>query len=672
MARIRPSLHSLPLELIEEVIIISTLLGNTRAAATLARTCRKLHTLVYRQEHHCHLWRQMFLVLFDDPRPARAVRTYGRAPRPPIDSSNNGKGKLKNRPAAQCFPWEGEYKLRIWTESFILRRTRPPPLSCCPSSPDVSRDLPSTDDDEELVSTVLETLLRVISTAAPLPYDTLVRIASRYKSYCPTQPHPIFSPLFIAAHARPCPCPVLGSRNTTWLARVLAYGLPHALMSRLTAFDEDGLVNVHKEPVKWDGLLAKLVAQIGLMATPSAERSPLDTGLYTPLMAGSANANADTGAISLGVTTDCGGISSISKAPIGTSVMEIDPEAEGDDDDADDRDEALTQVCWSADNLSSDDGEDQDFVPQPEGENEDESASDQESESVIDGDEVLSTTGTSATTLQDGLRRLARIRVYNMAYLRPSRAFGPFLPPNTQNSSSSNTQKPGSSTAKGENDEDAIGSPSIVAPPVPPIPDTNFFLRALAGAVDGTDLDDIDSLLLVEDADDGGGDNDDNNDERDVDANGDADVTATATADGSPPSESPEGGRSVPSSTTPASPIVATTPFGSGARWTYVSEIPGDQLRFDWAWIAAARQVIELNLRDLLISRHQGVLRALLSLDGLRSCSAPGFPPVAPPEALYGDEHEGECGPVFEDGEGWDWAGVEGQWRCVVPAALRR
>jgi hypothetical protein len=100
----------------------------------------------------------------------------------------------------------------------------------------------------------------------------------------------------------------------------------------------------------------------------------------------------------------------------------------------------------------------------------------------------------------------------------------------------------------------------------------------------------------------------------------------------------------------------------------YPPDIPGDQLpHFDWAWIAAARLVIELNLRDLLsMERHQGVLRAFLSLHGLRSCSAPVFP-AAPPEAMAADKCEGEGGQTFKDGEGWDWAGVEGQWRCVIP-----
>jgi hypothetical protein len=107
-------------------------------------------------------------------------------------------------------------------------------------------------------------------------------------------------------------------------------------------------------------------------------------------------------------------------------------------------------------------------------------------------------------------------------------------------------------------------------------------------------------------------------------------------------------------------------PAGSSdTRGTHSPGVPPDNqlLRFDWAWIAAARQVIELNLRNLLKSdRHQDVLRAFLSLEGLRSCSVPGFPPAAPEVG----ESEGEDGRTFRDGEGWDWAGVEGQWRCVI------
>jgi hypothetical protein len=79
MALLQPSLRSLPLELIEEIIVTTTLLGDTRAAATLSRTCRSFRALVYHQFSK-HLWREMFLVVFDNPFLARDVRTHGRAP----------------------------------------------------------------------------------------------------------------------------------------------------------------------------------------------------------------------------------------------------------------------------------------------------------------------------------------------------------------------------------------------------------------------------------------------------------------------------------------------------------------------------------------------------------------------------------------------------------------
>ncbi|KAI9448947.1 hypothetical protein F5148DRAFT_689554 [Russula earlei] len=454
--RIRPSFRSLPPELIEEIIITSTLLGDTRAAATLARTCRWFRVLVYHQMHK-HLWRELFLVVFDDPRPGRTVRTRGGAPwSPQIDLDNKGKVKIKNRLAAHDFPWEHEYKLRIWTESFILRRTRPPPPGSPSPSPSFPPDLPCTDDD---IYTVLETLLRVILTAAPLPYDTLACMASHFQTCSPPHPHPIFSPLFVAAHAHQAL--VMSSRNTTWLAHVLAHGLPRILMVS----------------VKWDGLLAKFVAQVGLM-TPfnnSAAEPPHDPELISPL---TADADAD----------GCGSVScGLEKS---TSVIEDEGGGDGDCDEL----ETYHSGVQDAGDLSSDD-DDSDFVPQPEDGST--SESDEERISDIDGDEVLGTTATPATTPQDGVRRLARVRVYNMAYLRPSRAFGPFLPLNTHDASSSPaTSNPGSSTLERE---DTTRSPSIVVPPVPAIPDTNFFLRALAGAVDGSDFDGNESLLFFDD-----------------------------------------------------------------------------------------------------------------------------------------------------------------------------
>jgi hypothetical protein len=385
MPHFQPSLSSLPPELIEEIIIISTLLGDARAPSTLAQTCRPFRTLVYHQLHK-HLWREMFLILFDDPRPALDVRALGSAPMPQqLNPTNKGKGKLKSHLSSHDFPWEDEYKLRIWAEPFILRRTQPP-LSG-PSSPrdDASSDLPSTDAE---LYTVLDTLLRVVLTAAPLPYDELASMASDCRARSLPHPHPIFSPLLLAAHA--LPAHVLGSRNISWLGRVLAHGLPRVIMVRLSAFDENGKIDVQKNPVEWDDLLAKLIARIGLM---------------TPIKG----------------------------------------------------------ITCSADQS--------DHTEVGHGDN------DEERESDVDDDEVL---GTSATTSQDDVRRLARVRVFNMSYLSPSRSFGPFLPPEIHHlSGSSPVAQNLGLMAVAEEEEVPLASLESSSLPVPPIPDTSLNLDSI-------------------------------------------------------------------------------------------------------------------------------------------------------------------------------------------------
>ena len=201
MSHFRSSLRLLPPELIEEIIILCTLLGDVRAPSTLAQTCRAFRTLIYHQVHK-HLWREIFLILFDDPRPAHEVRAHGRAPQQfRLNPTNKGKGKSKYYFASHDFPWEDEYKMRIWTESFILRRTRPP-LSGSFSPREARPDLPSTHAE---LYTILETLLRVILTAAPLPYHALANMASRCPPRSPPHPQPIFSPVLIVEHSHPTP-----------------------------------------------------------------------------------------------------------------------------------------------------------------------------------------------------------------------------------------------------------------------------------------------------------------------------------------------------------------------------------------------------------------------------------------------------------------------------------
>ena len=552
-------LRSLPFELIEEIIVVTALLGDTRIAATLSQTCRSFRTLVYDQFHK-HLWREMFLVVFDNPFLARDIRTHGRAPLPHL---NLGKRKSGSFPSEDVFPWEAEYKRRIWTESFILRRTR--------LSQD-SSELPSSNVE---VHTVLQTLLRVISTAAPLPNDALACMAS-HPSHT-TRPHPICPPLFVTTHM--CPTRVPGSRNIAWLSRILSRGLPHTLMARLTALDEHGEVYIQKRPVEWDGLLTKLVAQIGLTTligtTHSVMRNPMTIlSLNSPIMS-----NGDSNGE---------GIADIAGPP----VEEDNGTEDGNGDDVDDPTAPSDLRSQEPHDVESSD--DSDFLPEIEstGESDDEGLSD------LDGDEVFGSIATPATTSLDGVRRLARIRVYNMAYLHPSRAFGPFLPVDDRSS------RPSRSTGFFADAEEEGGSSSTGVPPVPPIPESSIFL----------------SQLFDPDYDFGDDDNFPTGQDR-----------------------------------------------AEGEFLSSLSLVHGDHLRFDWAWIAAARQVVELNLRDLLMTRHRDVLRALISLEGLRPCSAPGFPLTVPEwSAAEAEGSGGEDDRQYPDGEGWDWAGVEGQWRCVI------
>jgi hypothetical protein len=423
----------------------------------------------------------------------------------------------------------------------------------------------------------LQTLLRVVSTAAPLPNDALACMES-HPSHT-ARPHPICSPLFVTAHMYPTLVP--GSRNITWLARILAHGLPQTLMARLNVFDEHGGVDVQKRSVEWDGLLAKLVAQIGLTTLIGTAQSAVkQPSLNAPLPSLISVSNGDN--------------NRDRKAENGT---------EGEDNNGDDSDvptgqnDLQSEEPHDVDPSSSSD--DSDFQPECDSTSE----SDDEGRSEIDGDEVFGTLATPATTSLDGVRRLARIRVYNMAYLHPSRAFGPFLPIDKRSSRPS--FGPGF-FADAEEDQGAEGS-STGAPSVPPIPESSFFL----GQVSDPDPDD----------------NEDDN-------------LSTEQADGDD-----EGEDAVSSSSLP---------------------VPGDQLRFDWAWIAAARQVVELNLRDLLMTRHRDVLRALISLEGLRPCSVPGLPLTVPDWSAAEGEGSGNKGMQYRDGEGWDWAGVEGQWRYVI------
>lgn len=112
-------------------------------------------------------------------------------------------------------------------------------------------------------------------------------------------------------------------------------------------------------------------------------------------------------------------------------------------------------------------------------------------------------------------------------------------------------------------------------------------------------------------------------------------------------------------------------------------------LKPDWVWLAAARIIVEANLRDMLerapnlnadangAESDRRVLEevgnALRRIEGLRMGGAPGFwrdwgvmDSSANSDAGNEVDVKGKC-KMQESGEGteqgWDWAGVEGTWR---------
>ncbi|KAJ7356950.1 hypothetical protein DFH08DRAFT_771226 [Mycena albidolilacea] len=127
---------------------------------------------------------------------------------------------------------------------------------------------------------------------------------------------------------------------------------------------------------------------------------------------------------------------------------------------------------------------------------------------------------------------------------------------------------------------------------------------------------------------------------------------------------------------------------------TYVFPAP-HRVVPDYAFLAAARYIMEANMRDKFdmeshfssmgsASRQAAadvglelseVVDAMQSLELVRMGGAPGFWDVWRPEKPEGDDDDDSPAPVdkgkgkateSDEVEGWDWAGVEGEWRRVV------
>jgi hypothetical protein len=138
----------LPSELMEAVLVSSC---SPRTVSSVTQTCRTLHTLVYASPDS-HLWRELFLTTWDDPRPALEHRALVD---PRIDLAT--------------WDWGTEYRRRVSADKWLNAWRR----NICLADDEAEKDA-----DTEWHTTTLSTLSAVLDTLLTLrPFPATPPIA---------------------------------------------------------------------------------------------------------------------------------------------------------------------------------------------------------------------------------------------------------------------------------------------------------------------------------------------------------------------------------------------------------------------------------------------------------------------------------------------------------------
>ncbi|KAM5541565.1 hypothetical protein V8D89_004755 [Ganoderma adspersum] len=213
------SILALPAELVESVLIASAAGGFPRAIAAFAQTCKAHHALVYHTSDN-HLWREIFLTTFDDPRASGGGPGWGQC------MSSHSQARLE-----ETFDWSGEFRRRVWAAGYIRWQADPVAKYAVD---------PVTDLEQTLRNTcAFDTILAVMCSAMPCP-PTLVfsfldcpdshesnlktTTNSSYPTF-PPLPHAIGTPNSTDTRGRVF-CQSLRASNTAWLESILEKGLP--------------------------------------------------------------------------------------------------------------------------------------------------------------------------------------------------------------------------------------------------------------------------------------------------------------------------------------------------------------------------------------------------------------------------------------------------------------
>ncbi|KAF8836870.1 hypothetical protein BDN67DRAFT_957436 [Paxillus ammoniavirescens] len=194
----QPALLTLPFEVIELVLISSR---SPRTVASLAQTCRMLRTLVYASPDS-HLWRELFLSIWDDPRPALQHRSL-----------------IDPRVAEYTRDWGVEYRRRVVADKW-LKSWRSSVSTVCPYMPPAS-----VLSNEAALLPTLRTLLDTFLTMTPFPASPTMSLTALTPNLEPRMARaPPFPPLLLLLASGLDVIPP--SRSGVRLGRI-AYG-PHA------------------------------------------------------------------------------------------------------------------------------------------------------------------------------------------------------------------------------------------------------------------------------------------------------------------------------------------------------------------------------------------------------------------------------------------------------------
>ena len=85
-----------------------------------------MRQLVY-EAPDSHLWRELFLSIFDDPRPVLKLNNARSDPRHNTHDEADGEAKLNiegvRDEEVEAFDWSGEFQARVWAINYIRRQS---------------------------------------------------------------------------------------------------------------------------------------------------------------------------------------------------------------------------------------------------------------------------------------------------------------------------------------------------------------------------------------------------------------------------------------------------------------------------------------------------------------------------------------------------------------------